>query len=146
MRCIFTENQDAGVNAQAAELSKLNHPVLFCSELTKLETPSGLRARLRAKTLSRSNHFRLTLKWEQLVQANIVFLPLNNEIIHAALTVMSNSKVQCRLRSLDCIQFASYLALRRRFSNAIFFAADFALCSLALEHSVPYFNPLSKQP
>jgi hypothetical protein len=144
LRSIFTEDQDAGVDAQAAEISKINRSFFSCSALTLLEVPSGLRSRLRAKQLSKSKHARLSLKWEKSAAEQIVFIPLGTNIIQSALSIMIESKIQCRLRSLDCIEFASFLALRHRFSTAVLFTANFALCSLAIEHSVSFFNPLAK--
>jgi predicted nucleic acid-binding protein len=143
MRLIFTEDQDNGIYAQDKKLEELGNPSYMCSDLARLEVLSALRSRRRNHQLSFPKLTLLLAKWDRLKQRRIIFFPFDDEVLELALDIMTNSKIQCRLRSLDCIQFASFLLLRRRHSNAIFFTADFALCSLAIEHSVAFFNPLS---
>ena len=144
MRLILKEAQEVGAWAQAEKLSQINRPIYFCSELARLETPAALRAKRRGKLISNNQHQRASSLWDLLSSNEITFTPIDKTIMNSALSLVLHSNIQCRLRSLDCIQFASFMELHRRLSRSILFTADHSLCSLAIEHSVPFFNPLTK--
>lgn len=106
--------------------------------------PAALRGKRRGGAISARNHDRCLSKWDYLAANEVSFLPISNTIMSSAIELVRDSKIKARLRSLDCIQFATFLYFQRRFSNSILFTADHSLCLLAVEHSVRYFNPLSR--
>jgi predicted nucleic acid-binding protein len=141
-RLMLSEAQEAGCNRQMVEIAKLEPCHYVSSELTKLEFISAMRARHRSGKLSVEGFDDVVREWNDLSQRLIVFRPITDAIMRSARELLTTSKVSGRLRSLDCIHFATFLEFRAIFPKTILFSADTTMCGLAGENGVSFFNPI----
>ena len=55
--------------------------------------------------------------------------------------ILNNSNISGRLRSLDALHFASFIAYKKIFTNTILLTSDNSLIELANEYHHEVFNP-----
>ena len=141
IRMFFNESQEIGCEAQAEKIRKLDRVGYVSSALLKIEWQSAIRSKRRNGVISGVDH-QLILKCWDSFSRQIAFNSISEEIITSASRILTTSKVSGRVRSLDCIHFATFLYVRTFFPESVLFSADTVVCALAQEAGVNFFNPL----
>jgi predicted nucleic acid-binding protein len=143
VRLFLDERQEPGCNRQRAKLRELGSVEYFGSCVLRLEFLSALRSRQPAGLLKKESFDLLTSSWAEFSSRRIAFLPISDSVLVSAMHLLSDSKVEGRLRSLDCIHFATFLEVSGKLPGTVLFTTDTVMCALATEASKPFFNPLA---
>jgi predicted nucleic acid-binding protein len=143
VRLFVDETQEAGAKNLARRIGELQPVALLSSVLLTLEWQAAFRTKLRGGIISEGQHKELAAAWEEFSQRRVDFWPISDAVVEAARRIVLLSRTPGRVRSLDCIHFATFLQTRELFPDAVLFSADGTMCALAQEYGVPFFNPLS---
>ncbi len=133
--------KEPGSAKQAAELAKLTGIVFHSSQLLLLEMDSVFRSKEKGGLETLAKIQKLRIAFNQF-STGVILHPLSDSLIQDARLTIQNTKVSGRVRSIDCVHFATFLSIRIAIPSMILYSTDDTLCALAREAKAPYFNPL----
>ena len=133
---------EPGADELAGYLEENHANVFVSSELASIEFLSLMRRKNLEGNISDEGKYLARATWMDL-ERKIALKPVTTSIIQQAKDVIRHTSVSGRVRSLDCIHFATFLEYNEEFPDTILLSSDKTMCQLAEEKRLEFFNPLS---
>ncbi|MBP6740421.1 MAG: PIN domain-containing protein [Leptospiraceae bacterium] len=112
---------------------------LLSSSLLRLEIQSIIRR------LSKDQSFHDDIDFLEYLASillkQIIVKPISDNVLTEAITILKNSNISSRLRSLDAIHFSTFLSYVNTLPKTILISSDASLIQLADEYKLNVFNP-----
>ena len=112
---------------------------LLSSSLLKLEIQSIIRR------LSKDQSFHGDIDYLENLSSHllkrIIQKPISDNVLAEAIAIVKKSIISSRLRSLDAIQFSTFLSYANTLPKIVLISSDASLIQLADEYKINVFNP-----